>query len=346
MNGKFISLLYYLILTACCCISKREDKNTNTRIYGQQNAIWSESIYLRGYQPTTKEKLTDEQVIRYANLLKKNNIKFAYLFAGPYSKTGNLPEYAFSETASKSIALIKKCYPELIVLPWIGGVQNSTVNLGDSIWVENALNDTQKLISFLNVSGVHIDFEYILPGDRYLDSTTEAEKPGDKEAYAMLVNEFHRRLRELNPSAFISSVVACTAPEAKQWKQKTSIKELKELNKYVDQISFLFYDTSIGSQKEFENACRNQLADIEILRKSQRNRNCQYLFAIGTFINREELQKYRDLDIENIVNTLNTLKNEIKNIKQPQNVSGIAIFCDWETDQSEWDQIYENWTGI
>ena len=124
---------------------------------------------MRGYKPSTGEKISNEHIKEYAETLKNNKIKYAYLFAGPYGEDGHLPEYAFSEIAVNSVKTLKGYYPEIVILPWVGGVQNKTVYLNDSLWVNNALIDTRKLLNTLDVPGVHIDLEFILPGDSFLD---------------------------------------------------------------------------------------------------------------------------------------------------------------------------------
>lgn len=329
-----------LLIALNCC-----DPVVNVQI-GQNNAIWTESFYLRGYRPSTFQKLTNSDIKEYAETLKNNNIRYSYLFAGPYSKDGHLPKFAFSDIAINSVKLLKKYYPGIIILPWVGGIQNKTVHLEDSIWVNNALADSKRLIETLSVSGLHLDFEYILKDDSFLDLTIDKEKPGDMENYGNNVNEFHRKLRTLMPETFISAVVTATSPGTKPWKRKTKLEELKVLVKYINQLSFLYYDTYIDNQPDFEKNCIYLVNDIQSLKHSEKRPNVQYLIAIGTFINIRELQKYRNLGIENIPNSLKTIKRSILNVNpNEQIVDGISIFCDWQTDKSEWKQIYKYWTN-
>jgi len=133
------------------------------------------------------------------------------------------------------------------------------------------------------VSGLHFDFEFILPGEPYLDRTEIPDGAGDIKTYGYNVNDFHKRFRELMPDAFVSSVVVTTSPIAKPWKRKTTMDELLVLTQYVDQLSFLFYDTFIGTQPEFEEDCIYLLKDIKRLKKNAPD--VQYLVSIGTFIN-------------------------------------------------------------
>jgi len=310
-------------------------------LFGQENAVWTESIYFRGQKPSTGEKLTDQHIIDYAQTVKDNRIKYAYIFSGPYGIDGHLPEYAFSETAINSVKRIKALYPEIIILPWIGGLQNKTVYLGDSLWIENALEDTRKLVDKLDVPGVHVDFEYILAGNAYLANTVNPEKPGDLERYGHNVNEFHRKLRKRLPKAFISSVVVATSPETRPWKRKTTMEELHTLIQFVDQLSFLYFDTQIHDQRLFEDNCVELIRDIQTLKNS---RDIQYLVAVGTFLNVPELHDYRNLKIESLPNSLKTIKRSTVQVDSVnQVVDGISIYSDWATDKKEWREFYKYW---
>ncbi len=203
---------------------------------------------------------------KYVKTLNRNGIEFAFLFAGPFDSTGHLPDYSISRSAQETIKKITDLDPDIKILPWIGGIQNKTVHLDDSAWVHNALKDTKALIKTLGVKGVHVDFEYILPGDEYLDRTIRKEKPGQNDNYGRNVNEFHRQLRTLVPDAFISSVVTATSSGTRPWKRKTSFDELIVLQRYVDQIAFLYYDTGIGDKETFSLNCDELVSDITKLK--------------------------------------------------------------------------------
>jgi hypothetical protein len=340
-------LICYIHLVCCLLLfvlsSCGSDKNIKI---GQENALWSESVYLRGHRPSNLKKLTEIDILKYAEILKNNNIKYAYLFAGPFNKDGSLPDYSFSNIAINSVALLKEICPDIVILPWVGGIQNKTVFLDDSIWVKNALNSSKKLVQTLSVHGLHLDFEFILEGNPYLDRTEVEGGSGDIESYGNNVIEFHRKLRLLMPEAFISSVVPSTSPGTRPWKKKPKLDELKVLIQYIDQLSFLYFDTHINNRQDFEENCLFLIKDIQQLRNSDNTHSVQFLVGIGTFINTPELQKYRNMQLENIPNTLKTIKNSILEVSpNKQIVDGISIFCDWETSETEWDQIYDNWTN-
>ena len=347
MNNLCNILAHFLKITIIGFISVNliSCKVDNKFNIGQNNAIWAEAIFLRGIDPKHTKSLKEQDIVAFAENLKKYNIKYAFLFAGPFNKEGHLPEYPFSPTASKTIKFLKDNYPEIVILPWVGGIQNKTVFLEDTTWVRIALKDCKKLIETHSVTGLHFDFEFILKGDQYLERTEVNGGSVGIESYGENVIDFHKKFREMMPNAFISSVVVAPSPGTRPWKRKTPSNELEVLSNYIDQLSFLYFDTYLNKQYEFEKNCYSLLKVIQKLKESNRSHNVQFLIAIGTFTNALELQKYRDMNIENIPNTIETILKCSQSIS-PSNqiVDGISIYCNWETDDIEWNQIYKNWT--
>ena len=95
--------------------------------HGHRISVWVESIYLRGYNPTTGERLTTQRLQDFCDRLKKNVVTDIYLFAGPYAQDGGLPDYAFSDTALETLRTIREKVPGVRILPWIGGDRKSVV---------------------------------------------------------------------------------------------------------------------------------------------------------------------------------------------------------------------------
>lgn len=305
-----------------------------SNLFAKENAAWIKSTYFRGYDPITKKLHSTKDVEQLATRLKTNNLKYAYIFAGPYQKDGHLPDYAFSKKAKESIAILKKIYPEVKILPWIGGVQNKTVYLERKEWVENAIFDTVKLIKNMPIDGIHLDLEYVLyPGAKFNDNKLSAEK------YSRHWVLFHKEIRQALPESFISSVIVSTASGTKPWKHKQKLDEIKEISSSIDQISFIFYETSLMDLKNYDDSLKEQILMIKELKSLPTNR-IQYLIGLGIFNEEQNLKAYRDLGFKNLPLTLGLLQ-EIENNVAPQEtiVDGFAIFCEWMTTEREWAQL-------
>ncbi|WP_147424739.1 glycoside hydrolase family 18 protein [Mucilaginibacter phyllosphaerae] len=335
MPKLLLFLLFSFTLSSCNTF-----KGQN---YTSKNSLWAESYYFRGYKLNSGYRLTEDDIKNYVKLLKDNGIGYIYVFSGPFGSDGHLPAYPFSKVAQQSVSLFKKYYPELMVLPWIGGIQGKTVFLNDSTWVYNALSDAKKLISFLKVKGVHVDFEHIVPEYGYIDTGIIHFDTTAYSHYTRNVNKFHNRLRAMSPHAFISSVVVPDCRDSKPWKLKTTSKDLKELLISIDQLSLLYYDTGISDSLIFDKNCNELLRNMADLKLHHKKVNFQ--IGLGTFQNPNSLlQKFRHLDIENLKNSIRAINAAEKNLKPLTNpISGIALFCDWQTSDDEWEDFKQYW---
>ena len=303
----------------------------------KENATWIKSTYFRGHDPITKKGHTPKDVEDLALRLKTNHIRYAYIFAGPYENDGHLPDYAFSRKARESIAILKRIYPEIKILPWIGGVQNKTVHLERAAWIKNAIADTIKLIKLMPVDGVHLDLEYVLyPDNKFNQKKLKANDYGEHWV------KFHKQLRLALPGAFISSVVVSTASGTKPWKHKHTLNEIKELSTVVDQMSFMFYETSLMELKVYKDNLKEQIQQIKDLKSSSSNQ-AQYSIGLGIFSEEKKLQSYRDLGFKNLPVTLKLLQEAEQEIGQNKPVAdGLAIYCEWLITDREWNQLRDH----
>ncbi len=303
-------------------------------LFSTENSAWIKSTYFRGHDPISLKPYSIKDVERLAYRLKINHIKYAYIFAGPYQNDGHLPAYAFSKKAKESIIILKKIYPQIKILPWIGGVQNKTVYLEREKWINNAITDTVKLLKEMPIDGIHLDLEYVLyPGAKFNHNRLSTKD------YSLYWVKFHKQLRFSLPEAFISSVVVSIASGAKPWKHKHTLSELKELSSVVDQISFMFYETSLMDSKDYKDNLKEQILLIKELKSLASNRS-QYLIGLGIFDEEKNLKAYRDLGFQNLPLTLNLLKEVQNEIGQEKTVvDGFAIFSEWMTTEREWKQL-------
>ncbi len=304
------------------------------------HGVWTQSLFFRGFAPSTGEKLRMKDLVKLAEDAKSNKIRDLYIFAGPFNEDGTIPDYSFSETARASVKRLKELAPNARVLPWLGGLQDKTVFLNKPEWRQRAVEDMLRLAKYLEVPGMHLDFEYILPTSTYVIQYSQipaARSP--MTDYHPSMRDFFKEVREKAPSLFVSTVFPSSAPEVTPWKANPSRRDLEEISPLVHQMSFLYYDTSITSQEVFDRGLRHQLEDIIAAKKA--SPSTEVNIAFGTFVNEEQLHPYRDLSIENLPNSFATLKRALQGLEDKNPLSGISIFCEWETEESEWQQFRE-----
>lgn len=106
----------------------------------------------------------------------------------------------------------------------------------------------------------------------------------------------------------------------------------------------MFYDTAIQDKDIYRKGIIKQLEDIKSARRKQERRSTQYLLGVGTFVNEPRLHKWRNLELEGLKPHFAALRSALTAVKSKGNlIDGIAVFCDWETDQSEADTIRREW---
>ncbi len=303
--------------------------------YLQQNAVWAQSCFLRGAQPTSGKITTEADVAAFGDLLRANRIRNPYLFAGPYSREGTVPDYASSDFAKRTLQILKERAPDARIFPWLGGLQYKQVFLEEPAWVKAAIAATRSLLTTLEVSQVHLNFEYVLFGKR----------PNATLDYPRRFTAFFRALREALPNVFISTVIPSTASAIHPWKYQSAPEDVSEVLPYIDQLSVLYYDTHLQDQSAFEESLDAQLDHFARWKAAARPRRVELLMATGTFVNEKPaVRVYRDLAIENVPNSLATLRRALDaRADSPPLVDGLAVFCDWETDPDEWADLRAGW---
>ena len=328
------------------CVPPPASDPTGGSRCGQRNAVWVQSWFFLGHQASTKEPLQDFHIVELAAHLRRAGMRYAFIFAGPFQRDGTLPGYAFSDTARRTVRRLAELVPEVTVLPWVGGVQDKTVFLGDPRWVDTAVREAKRLVETLGVRGVHFDFEYISPALEEVVRLVKVPQPRSPEdTYGPHLVRFHERVREAMPAAFISTVVPSTVPAVFSFKTRQTYDEVRELARYADQIAVIYYDTALRDQEAYEENLVAQLRDVEGWRRDMGTARREFLVGLGTFVNVEALRKYRDLAIENLPNEAATLKRAIRRIGEDCLVDGVAIFCEWQTDEQEWNEFQDLWVA-
>ncbi len=302
--------------------------------WGRQHAMWARIPYsevgrpsarLRGSDEADRPGWIDATVAEFARTLRRGRIRYVYVFSGPFRPDGRLPAYPFGAGTRRSFDIIRAEHPDAVLLPWVGGLQGKQLRLEDPQWVATAVDEVARLVDALGVGGVHVDLEHVL-----------FTRPLDP-AYPQNVNRFVRELRQRMPRAFISAVIPPTAPGVRVWKQQHAVAEVDELVALVDQLVFIYFDTSIQDPAAFDESLAiqvDQLARWKVLAPAT-----QLLVAVGTFAHRQPgLKPYRNLRVESIGGHFNALARATVRHRE-QVVDGTAIYSEWLTDESEWARL-------
>lgn len=323
-----ISLLLFLVLSS----------TTHTAFAKYNNAFWVQGNYIREHYWTNlpiRIKVTDEDQARFIKIIEEQKIKYVYLFWSAFNKDGKLQHVSPESYEYKKFKELQSILPDVHFIPWLGGVQNRSIYLHDKKWNKNAKEQTLKLMKLLGTKTkyVHINFEYLLYG----------QIPEKQYDYGENFIKFFKELRhDLDKKIKISTVVASTTTKATPFKYRHSVAEINRVLPYIDQINFLFYDTKISNQEKYYAALREQLSHISAF--SKKKSDVEYIIGTGTFENHwPPARKYRDLKIESLPHFFGELKKELKEKKTP--IEGVAYFCEWLTDDHQWEEIKKLWVN-
>ncbi len=304
--------------------------------WGRENAAWARITYrprsrldmrarMRRRGSGEPEVLGEPSVVDLVQRLRCGNIKYPYLFSGPFRPDGTLPAYPFSDEGRRCFRTVREEHPSAVSLPWVGGVQGRQLRLEDPRWVATAVGEIARLIDQLGVDGVHVDLEDSL-----------FQQPPDP-AYPRNFNRFFDRLRWHLPDAFVSAVIPSTAPAVRCWKQRHSVAEVDELVTMVDQLAVMYYDTSIQDDRTFDE---NLAAQVDHLARWKTIApQTQLLVGLGTFTNVPRLRSYRNLRVESIESHFRAL-NSATTRHAKQVVDGNAVYSEWTTSAGKWSRLH------
>lgn len=104
LRGIIAGLLFLGVIVANC------------HAENPSHGAWTQSLFFRGFNPTTGAKLRMSDIVKLAEDAKSNQIRDLYLFAGPFNADGSIPEYAFSQTARGTVKRLRELAPQVRVL--------------------------------------------------------------------------------------------------------------------------------------------------------------------------------------------------------------------------------------
>jgi hypothetical protein len=205
------------------------------------------------------------------------------------------------------------------VMPWIGGPNGGSVRYRNKKWRHAFLASVQKLLeAHPRFAGVHLNVEPLTSGD----------------------TDFLKLLEELKaalPPEKLLSIAAYPPPARWQPSEEVHWGEnyFRQVAKRCDQLAVMMYDTSLRVPKLYQRL----MADwtTEVLAWSEGK---PVLLGVPTYS--DTGVEYHHPRVENLRNALLGIHRGLSLQSLPPNYQGVAIYCDWETDESEWRYFREH----
>lgn len=205
------------------------------------------------------------------------------------------------------------------VMPWVGGPNGSSVRYRNEKWRIEFINSVKQLLEeHPRLAGVHLNVEPLTSGDA----------------------DFLKFLDELKaalPSPKVLSIAAYPPPTGWQPFEDVHWDEsyFRGVAKRSDQMAVMMYDTSLRIPKLYQNLMAAWTR--EVLEWSEGK---PVLLGVPTYS--DVGVDYHHPRVENLRNGLLGIHRGLSRQPVPTNYQGVAIYCDWETDDGEWNYFREH----
>ena len=244
-----------------------------------------------------------------AALQRRHHITDVFPHVCPADSAGRLPAIDHAQTER-----FLDAFEGFRVMPWVGGVSGNTVRLADRAWRRTFAASVAALLKqHPRFAGIHVNIEPCRSGNTH---------------FLRLLDE----LRQAIPADKLLSVAAYPPPTI--WQPFAEVhwdgSYLKEVAGRANQLAVMMYDTGLPAEKLYQQLMKSWTR--EILNWSGQ---AEVLLGVPT---------YNDAGVGYHIPSVEDLRNALLGIHAglqgydavPPNYQGVAIYCEWETDEAEW----------
>jgi hypothetical protein len=277
------------------------------------NAVWIGHGWLgdNGWFERNKRKKADfrskEKISALFKKLSNCKIKTVYPHLCPAQMNGKIAA-CDNEQFARFLDLAEQY--NIKVLPWVGGVLYESARPGDKEWRKNFASSVDALLKqHPRVAGIHLNIE---------------PWPHDNADFLRLLDE----IRMVTQGKILS--VAAYPPPTK-WHRFPDVHwplyYIHRLTRHCDQLVVMMYDTAIPLEKFYIKLMSDWTKQLT---GAIRSTGCELLLGIPAYD--DAGVGYHHPQVENI----NSALQGISASPRKNAINGIAIYCEWEMDESKW----------
>ena len=248
-------------------------------------------------------------------LLKRQHITDVFPHVSPADTHGRLPPVDHQQTER-----FLDAFDGFRVVPWTGGVLGKTVGLNDAAWRRAFVRSAVDLLSdHPRLAGIHINIEPC---------------PSGNDEFLRLLDELKRAL----PAGKLLSVAAYPPPTVWQPFREVHWDEsyFKQVARRADQLAVMMYDTGVPSGKLYQQLLKSWTHEI-----LDWSGGTPVLLGVPTYD--DAGVGYHLPSAENLPNALLGIHAGLSRYRTlPDHYQGVAIYCEWETDEAEWQYWHEH----
>ncbi|MGN6554403.1 MAG: glycosyl hydrolase family 18 protein [Verrucomicrobiota bacterium] len=282
----------------------------------RHNGIWISHGWLGGDEWFREQRKTSEpnsfrtpeRIRDLAKLLRSHHITDIFPHLCPSDPKGQLP--AMDDSQAERFL---DEFSGFRVMPWIGGHDGSNVRFQDSKWRATFIDQVSNLFAaHPRFAGVHLNIEPLPSGD---------------PKFLTFLEELHAAL----PKSKRISV--CAYPPPTWWDPNPDLhwdeSYFREVARRSDQMVVMLYDTSLRSPKLYRNLTADWTSEALSWSGGK-----PVLLGIPTY--NDAAAGYHHPEVENMRNALLGIHQGLAEQPFSRSYQGIALYREWETDETEW----------
>jgi hypothetical protein len=282
-----------------------------------RNGIWIGHGWLAGDDWFVRNHKTNQiahfrdpsQIRKLADKLRQHHFTDVFPHLCPVELHGKLPT-----VKSNQVEQFLDEFGGFRVMPWIGGPNGAEVRLHEAKWRTKFVgNVVALLMAHPRFAGVHLNVEPLPSGDTN---------------YLQLLGE----LRTALPHDKILSIAAYPPPT--RWHPFPDVHwdeaYYHEVARRVDQLAVMMYDAGQRNPKFYVKLMADWTPQVLTWSGDK-----PVLLGIPTYD--DPGVEYHYPNVENITNALLGIHRGLSRQVSRTNYQGVAIYCEWETSESEWD---------
>ena len=291
----------------------------NNGIWIQHGWLGHDEWFAANKRDVTKFRNVD-RIAALADQLKQHNIRDVFPHLCPCDAKGNIAKWDDAQ-----VGRFLDGFDNFRVMPWIGGVLDRQARPDDPAWRAAFCASVRQLLEkHPRLAGVHVNIEPL---------------PSGHAGFLKLLDELKTAL----PADKILSVAAYPPPT--RWHPFPEVHWEEEYFRAVaqraDHLAVMMYDTAIRYRKIYQSLMSAWTREVIAWSASK-----PVLLGVPAYDDADS--GYHDPDIENLNNALRGIHAGLHSLREaasgtlPANYQGIAIYCEWEMAQEEWQMLSDD----
>lgn len=284
----------------------------------KENGLWLGHKWYTGHGVRDGKPVTQDETSELLETLRRYGIRYGFVHVGPIGEDGTLPD-----PSGPTLEALRQEARETRLLAWVGA-RVDRIDLTNATFKTNLLQ-TLSMLQSEGFDGVHFDFEPMHDfEDGYLEILDAVR--------AQMGEDFI--ISQATPRAGPFGIVL--GPLKQSFWSEEFYRETMERS---DQTVVMAYDTNLGFPTAYVTFVRHQTNLMIDWACSTPGHEA--LIGVPTH---EDVPLYSDPEIENLATALPGVRSALESRQhESECVSGVAIYANWVTDESEWRDYETHW---